>query len=66
MRINMKVERVKRKLTIKQLADLTEYDPTWVNQIELGHVNAGKRFWKSFQKALNLSEEELEKCKICM
>lgn len=58
-RTNLKLLRVKSKLTQEQMADKIGCTRATYSAIECGTRNGRDTFWTDFQKAFNIPDEEL-------
>lgn len=52
--------KVERKLTKTQMANDMDITPQYLNSIIKGKVEGSKKVWRNFQKAYNLTDEEVK------
>lgn len=59
MRTNLKVFRVKQKMTQDEMAEQIGYTRAAYSSIEKGKRNGRDAFWRDLQKAFNLDDTEM-------
>lgn len=59
MGLNLKIARIKKELTQKQLAEITGVSPATINKVEKGKIDIRIGTLKKIAKALDVSISEL-------
>lgn len=59
MRINLKVERVKRNLSQKEVAELVGCNRVTYSMVERGERSGTHEFWKAIQNIFNVPDSKM-------
>lgn len=59
MRVNLKIQRIKRLMSQGEAADAIGIDRTTYSNLERGEIQGSFSTWKKVQKAFNISDDEM-------
>lgn len=63
MRTNLKIFRIKQKLTQHQMSAKLGYEHAYFGHVERGHQDGSADFWERLQKTFGLTDNELQELK---
>ena len=59
MRVNLKIQRIKRLMSLKEAADAIGINRATYTQLERGEIQGSVTTWQKVQKAFGISDEDM-------